>query len=294
MTRAFRALAAEPWVIEPSWLPVLAAIALRQPSGVKADPSWAGRSVELIAGPKARKMEGSSNTVISADGVALLPVFGPIFPRASMMTELSGATTCSSLQSDYQLALANPDVGAVMVLLDSPGGHASQIAAFADQLWAGRRAKPTWAYAMGNACSAAYWLGSQCSQFYADRTAVIGSIGVACGVSKQVEPDADGEVEFDFVSTNAPDKRADPATDEGKAQIVAMLDGLEAQFLSDVARGRATTPTKVKADYGKGGVLVGQAAVDAGMVDGVSSYDAAYGQLARLVANQRKVQALKA
>ncbi len=42
------------------------------------------------------------------------------------------------------------------------------------------------------------------------------------------------------------------------------------------------------------GVLIGQAAADAGMVDAVSNYDAFYGQLARLVANQRKVQALKA
>ena len=294
MTRAFRALAAEPWAIEPSWLPVLAAIALRNQAGPRPEPSWAGRNVELIAGPTSRKMEGSRNTVVSGDGIALLPVFGPIFGRANMMADISGATTCTALQADYQLALSNPDVGAIMLLIDSPGGQASGIAAFSDQIWQGRKAKPTWAYAMGSAASAAYWIGCQAAQFNADRTAVIGSIGVACGISKQVEPDDDGDMEFDFVSTNAPEKRVDPETDDGKAQIIAMLDGIEGQFIADVARGRATNATNVKANFGKGGVLIGQAAADAGMVDAVSNYDAFYGQLARLVANQRKVQALKA
>ncbi|HTK34558.1 MAG TPA: S49 family peptidase [Caulobacteraceae bacterium] len=294
MTRAFRALTAEPWAIEPSWLPILAAIALRDRPTVTPEPTWAAHDMALLAGPGGRKMEGARYAVTTADGVALIPVFGPILPRANLMSDMSGATTCSGLSSDYQLCLSNPEVGAVLFMIDSPGGPVSGIAALADQIWANRNKMPTAGHVMGSAASAAYWVGSQMPQLTADRTALVGSIGVIAGMKKQVEPDGEGMMSFDVVSSNAPDKVPDPETDAGMVSILGMLDAIEAQFIADVARGRATTATRVKSDFGQGGVLVGQAAAAAGMVDAITSFDAAYRGLAQQVANQRKLKALKA
>src|SRR4051812_13564555 len=110
MTRAFRALTADPWAIEPSWLRFLAALALREPTaGLTPVQTHAGRDILAYAGPAGRRLEGSNATVITGDGVALLPCFGPIFPRANMMTDISGATTCSQLMADYQLALGSTE-----------------------------------------------------------------------------------------------------------------------------------------------------------------------------------------
>jgi ClpP class serine protease len=292
--RAFQALTAEPWAIEPSWLPLLAAMALREQPSIKPDPTWAAHNIDIYAGPGAKKMEGARYATVTADGVALIPVFGPIFPRANMMTEVSGATTAQGVLADYRLALANPEVGATMVLMDTPGGAVTGIAALADAFWAGRRQKPLAVHVLGNMASAGFWVGSQGAPVTIDRTSVVGSLGVLAGLSKQVEADAEGKMAFDIVSSNAPDKSPDPSTEEGAGKIRAMLDAIESQFITDVARGRGSTPTKVKADFGQGGVLVGADAVAAGMADKVCSFEAAYREVAASVANARKLQRLKA
>jgi ClpP class serine protease len=292
-TRALAALTAEPWAIEASWLPIIAALAMREPVSI-AQPTWAGHDLEVFAGPDARKLEGARSATVTADGIALIPVFGPIFPRANMMTEVSGSTTAQGILADYRAAQNSPDVEHVMVLEDSPGGAVSGIAALSDAFWSGRRVKPLSVHAMGTMASAAYWFGSQAQQITIDRTAVLGSIGVLAGLARQVEPDADGRMALDIVSSNAPDKAPDLGTEEGVAQIRAMLDAIESEFIADVARGRNTTPTRVKADFGQGGVKVGADAVSAGMADKVTSFDAAYRGIAQSLANGRKLSRLKA
>lgn len=292
-TRALAALTAEPWAIEVSWLPIIAALAMREPVNV-TKPTWAGHDLAVFAGPTARKLEGARTTTVTADGVALIPVFGPIFPRANMMTEVSGATTAQGVLADYQAALASPDVEAVMLLVDSPGGAVSGIAALADAIWQGRRKKPTAVHVLGNCASALYWVSSQADYISIDRTSALGSIGVLAGLTRQVEPDSEGRLALDIVSSSAPEKAPDLGTEEGVAQIRAMLDAIEGEFIADVARGRNTTPTRVKADFGQGGVKVGAAAVEAGMADTVCSFDAAYRRVAQNLANARKLKRLKA
>lgn len=300
---AVRALTTMFWAMDPGYLLLMAQIAREsraQRTERRDQETWTRREIDAYAGPPARRMEGARYAAITSDGVAILPVFGPIFPRANMMTEMSGGTSAAMLQADYQLALANPDVAAILLLVDSPGGAAVGVNALADAIWAGRRQKLTVAHASGAMASAAYWIGSQAAEITAERTSVIGSIGVAAAVPKQVQPDAAGEITVDIVSSNAPNKRPDPASQEGEAEILGMLDGIEAAFIADVARGRNVTATKVKQDFGQGGVKLGQHpdpardAVQAGMIDRVQSYDTVYRALARQVANKRKVQALKA
>jgi ClpP class serine protease len=89
---------------------------------------WQKRDYDLMAGPAAQRLAGSQRAYV-VDGVAILPITGPIFPRANMMTEMSGATSISMLQNDYRAALDNADVGAIMLLVDSPGGQVPGIAA---------------------------------------------------------------------------------------------------------------------------------------------------------------------
>ncbi|AUN31955.1 S49 family peptidase [Niveispirillum cyanobacteriorum] len=296
MTTVFDALTAEPWAIQPDWLPRLAALAQRQ--GMEKDTAEAARvlreqTLAMAAGPSARRLEGARYAMVTAGGVAILPIFGPIFPRANLMTEMSGATSVAALQNDYRLALANADIGATLFLLDTPGGAVSGINAMADTIHAGRKHKPTVAFVAGAAASAGYWIASATSAIHMERTAMVGSIGVVAALPKQVEPGSDGSIAVEIVSSNAPNKRPDPTTEEGAATIRATLDAIEAQFIADVARGRATTPTRIKSDFGQGGVLVGRAAVEAGMADGIKSYDQVLAELTAQVSNKRRADALR-
>lgn len=296
MTTAFEALAAEPWAIMAEWLPRLAAIAQRQHvDKAAAEAARLLREQEMAAasGPTARRLEGARYAMVTKEGVAVLPVFGPIFPRANMMTEMSGATSASALLNDYQLALANGEVGATMFVMDTPGGAVSGINALFDAIHAGQKKKPAMAYVSGLAASAGYWIASATGNIVMERTGIVGSIGIVSGIPKQVQPGANGYMTVEIVSTNAPNKRPDPTDEEGVSEIRRTLDAIEAQFIGDVAKGMGVTAAKVKSDFGQGGVKVGSEALSAGMAHGIKSHEAAFRELAGIIANKRRAEALR-
>lgn len=294
MSRVFTALTAEPWAIEPSWLSVLAALAQRDHSApeVEALKGWQARDYDLLAGPGAQRLAGSQRS-FAIDGVAIIPVFGPIFPRANMMTEMSGATSISMLQNDHRAAMASADIHAILPLFDTPGGSVSGIASFYDTLAAGAKIKPTIAHVAGSAASAGYWIASAANEIVIERTSVLGSIGVVAAIPKQVAPDSKGVIGVEIVSTNAPKKRLDPESEDGEADIRLTLDAIEKHMIADIAKGRKTTAERVIADFGQGGVKVGADAKAAGMADKVQGYEATLNGLRKMVANNRRLASLK-
>lgn len=297
MTAALRALSAEPWAIRPDYLQFMAGLAALDRDGRAARRSaegedWFRLDLQAAAGPTAQRLEGARYSLLTRDGVAIVPIVGPIFPRANLMTEMSGTgTSAAMLARDLQIARDSVEVGAIMLMVDSPGGSPTGINALADQIYAMRGTKQVLAHVSGSAASAAYWLASAAGELVVEKTSIVGSIGVVAAISKQVEPDANGELAIEIVSSNAPNKRPDPQTDDGQAEIRSLLDSIETQFIADVARGRKTTAAKVKSDFGGGGSKVGAAAVAAGMADRVQTYERSYSQLARTAANERTARA---
>lgn len=110
---------------------------------------------------------------------------------------------------------------------------------------------------------------------------MVGSIGVLISTSYQVEADSEGRRELDIASSNAPNKRPDLSTEEGRALIREMLDGIEAIFIQNVARGRGVTEATVRNEFGAGGTKTGKDAKAAGMVDRVEA-DGLDGAIRRL------------
>ncbi len=279
------AVRAQPWAIMPEYLAAIEAIAARLERGeavaTVADDGHAERYAAFHAAAGGR-VQGTRGAVFAADGIAMVPVFGPIFPRANMMTEVSGATSADMLGADLAALDAMKDVRRIMLVVDSPGGAVTGIARLAAQI--GAMKTPVMAHVEGVAASAAYWLASQVREISLDPTAAVGSIGVVFQTSVQEAPGPDGRRPVDIVSSNAPDKRADVTTAEGQASIRAMCDEIESVFIADVARGRGVTPATVIADFGNGGMKSGQAAKAAGMVDRVEYRAAALDRLAKQIA----------
>src|SRR4051794_27667448 len=117
-SRFLNALCSEPWAIIPSWLPMLAAIAQRNASApeVQAAREWVRRDHLAMVGPAAQKLPGS-NSAFVVNGVGVLPILGPIFPRANMLTEMSGAVSIAMFNGDHRLMMASKDIGSVMLLI---------------------------------------------------------------------------------------------------------------------------------------------------------------------------------
>ena len=282
------------WAIEPSWLSRLAALAQRDhshPSVREAQP-WQKRDYEHMAGPGASKLNGTQRTSL-VDGVAVLPVSGPILPYANFMTEMSGASSCAVMGNDLAVAVRSNEVGAILLLVDSPGGAVTGVSDLARRVAEASRVKPVMAYVPGSCCSAAYWIASQASEIAVDPTAVIGSIGVVVAQTKQVRPDSAGYIQIEVVSSNAPNKRPDVTEEAGLAEVRGTLDALEKLFIADVARGRKVTPSQVVERFGKGGLKIGMNAKTAGMVDRVQTFDFTMNGMRKVAREQIERQRVK-
>lgn len=269
MIRILSRIKSEPWAVTQEVMDTIMDIAQRE-----------NMSPEAVAQKLGRPLENTYD-VEYRDGVAILHVTGPLFRYANLFTAVSGATSYDMLARDFTRAVEDPRVEAILLNIDSPGGEANGVSEFADQIYAARGRKPIVAYVGGLGASAAYWIASAADEIVANDSAVLGSIGTVMTVRDSREREAkNGEKTYQIVSSQSPHKRLDPATDEGQRRMQAMVDAMSDVFLAKVARNRGTDVDTVMKNYGQGDVLVGQAAVNAGLADRTGSFEGVISDLA--------------
>lgn len=254
------------WAMEEGALNNLMAIAERE---VDATP-------EALEAYRAKSLANSERARVR-NGVAIVDVIGPTFKRANLFTAMSGATSYDTIRTDLQAALDDPKVKSIMLNIDSPGGEASGTSELAQAIFDARGKKPIVAYVGGTGASAAYWTASAADRIVVDATAILGSIGVQMAF-REAAPKA-GEKAYRFVSSQSPLKNADPGTDEGAKAVQGTIDAMAQVFVNTVARNRGVATETVLKDFGKGGILVGQDAVSAGMADSVGSFESVLAEL---------------
>lgn len=264
--RAISGILAQPWAIQPEWLTTIIEIARRE-----------GDVAEALAKRSATQLERADRAQ-QRGATAIIPILGPIFPRANLITEFSGATSLETLSRDLQVAIENQDISSIILDIDSPGGVAAGIDDMAEMI--GAADKPITAFVGGVGASAAFWLSVAASEIVIARSAIVGSIGVVMGTQVQEHPDRDGFRDIEIVSSNAENKRPDPTSEEGLAEIRQILDAIESNFVEDVARFRGVSVETVLSDFGRGGVSVGAAAVAAGMADRIGTFEGVLADLA--------------
>lgn len=270
MSRAFELAASRPWLMLPDALDGLMAIADRQ-----GDP-------EALEARLGRQLE-NTRAVTVRDGVAVIPVVGPIMRYANLFTRISGATSTQELATDFQAALEDAKVKAIVFNVDSPGGEANGINELSDMIHAARGKKPIKAYGGGSVASGAYWVASAADELVVDDTALLGSIGVVVEVATREA--REGEKRWTITSRNAPNKRPDISTEEGRAEISKTIDALGDVFVAKVARNLGVDADKVPAMGDHGGLMVGAAAVKAGLAHRLGSLENLIAELAGPASN---------
>lgn len=209
---------------------------------------------------------------------AVVPLHGIITPRGSMLLEVFGATPggLAGFRRTLEELAENQDVTRIVLDVDSPGGMVDGVPETAALIRGVRRSKRIEAVANTEAASAAYWLASQADAFYASPSALVGSVGVyATHVSTRRALEAGG---VDVTLVQAGERKTDlhPAlslSEEGRAQLQALVDDAYDQFVRDVAAGRGVAQKTVRETYGGGAALSARAALAAGMVDGIATLD---------------------
>lgn len=254
--RVFSALMGAHWLILPDALDQIVEIVARENT---FDP-------EALLGRYPDRMKGTRTAQIT-NGVGILPVIGPIVPRADLFTEISGATSADRLAADFGVMLRDPEVAAIVLNIDSPGGAASGIADLAALIASGRGTKPIKAYVGGTAASAAYWIATGADEIVVSSAGMVGSVGVVATLQRK-----DGKA-IEIVSSQSPYKRADPATKEGRAEWQRIVDELAAVFVETVAENRGVSVSHVLERFGAGSMRIGQDAVAASMADRVGTLE---------------------
>jgi ClpP class serine protease len=256
-----RVISAQPWAITKDGLDLVLGIAQRN----------IGSRQAVLASPTERRESGN---IQMRDGVAIISVMGPIFSRADLFSEISGATSIERLALRFGEAASANDVKGIVLHFDSQGGTVTGVHEFAGQIFAARNAKPVVAYVSGVCASAAYWLASAAGRVVADETAILGSIGVIAAWTDDTEArKSAGLTDYEVVSSQSPNKRLDPTSKEGRAALQRLLDTDADIFIADVARNRGKRVSTVAEQFGQGGVMHAAEAVKVGMADEIGSLE---------------------
>lgn len=269
-----RAVGETPWAIRPAMLGVIVDILAFRAEGGRL-------SAEEVA---MRAASGRRETHSGPKGVAVLALHGVIVPKAGLMSEVSGATSMEGFRSQFRSAMANPEVSALVMDVDSPGGMVDQVPEMAAEIRGARGSKPIVAVANSEAASAAYWLGSQADRFIATKSARVGSIGVFTAHKDESVKDEQSGVKTTLVSAGKFKTEGNPfqpLSEDARAHMQGLVNDYYGMFVGDVAKGRGVNVDAVRSGFGEGRVVGAADAARLGMTDGIGTLEGVVGSLLR-------------
>ncbi|WP_104707783.1 signal peptide peptidase SppA [Helicobacter ailurogastricus] len=204
------------------------------------------------------------STQTPSPNLAKIYLYGPIFES-------------ESLRAQVQQVLANPSVKGVLLLIDSPGGSISASVELNDLLTELRKKIPIVAYAQGVMASGSYYAGMAANTIYANRGALVGSIGVIfSGVNIQALMDKVG-IKSQGLAKGAYKEVGTFTrawTDKEKQYLDRLLDQEYQMFVGDVAKARKLD-VKNAPDFAEGKIFNAKEALDLHLIDHVGTYNQA-------------------
>ncbi len=273
----------EPWAITPAKAEAISALIELRMSGGKVDEA------DVQAVMAAAKMPDAS----AGKSVAVLPLFGVMAQHAGMMTRMSGGTSTSEFAADFKRAMKDPDIGVIVMHVDSPGGQVFGTAEAADLVYSARGVKPVLAAVNSTAASAAYWVSAQASKIYITTGGQVGSIGVITMHRDVSRAEENLGVKTTLLAMPARKIEGHPyggLTPEAVATITERNQRSYDRFVAAVARGRGERAAAVKKGYGQGGMVDAEQAVAEGMADGVKTIDGVIEEALRMVGGRKAVR----
>lgn len=252
------------WLIEES------ALASKLDAKIKAKGNVSGfmSIMELINGRKPMEVR---------DGVAIIHVSGALSRNVDILDNMLGDTGYEQITAELSQALANPEVSAILMNIDSPGGAVVGCEECADAVKMASQSKPVVAISDTMMASAAYWIASAADAVYATKSALVGSIGVIAkvvDVSSRLNQ-AGIKVETftpDYADLKGAGDSMTPMTRTQRNWYQSFIEELGAAFRGVVRANRGEVPDSAM----RGQVLTGLKAKEANLIDEVAGFTEAY------------------
>ncbi len=231
-----------------------------------------------------RGADGQAKPYRVQDRVALIDVYGTLVNKGAYVGASSGLTSYEGLRFQLAKASQDRDVGAICLIIDSPGGEAGGMQAVADAVRAARETKPVHAVVDDMCCSAAYGIASGANAIWTSQTSIVGSIGVVL-----VHMDHSGELQMAGIrptiikagAKKASGNSLQPLDPAAKAELKQLVAAHYAAFLQTVSAGRWAKLSAKAARETEAAVFVGADAIARGLADRIGTVEQAVEFLAK-------------
>ncbi|WP_168793592.1 S49 family peptidase [Paraburkholderia aromaticivorans] len=215
-----------------------------------------------------------------AQGVARIPIEGTLVHKLGTLEPYSGMTGYDGIRALLSMALGDPDVRAIMLDIDSPGGEVAGCFDLVDAIYDARGRKPIWAVLTESAYSAAYAIASAADRIIVPRTGGTGSVGVICMHVDMSQALSKAGIDVTLIHYGA--KKADgnefnPLSKDALSRFQSDVNKMGEIFVKTVARNR-DLKTAIVRDT-EAGTFLGAAGVDIGFADAVMAPDEAFASL---------------
>lgn len=259
-----------PWAIQPEKLNEIQSIYETHLKGDKID-------IDAVEKRLGKPLNNEQKGYELVDGVAVLPIHGVIAKKMNLFSQISGGASSQLLMRDFDAAMEDDAVQSIVLSIDSPGGAVDGTQSLAEHIFKARGKKPIIALADGVMASAAYWIGSAADEIHiTSGTTAVGSIGVVAKHMDISKAEADKGIKTTEIFAGKYKRIASqhgPLTKAGKESMQSQVDYLYSLFVSDVAKHRGVSEETVLEDMADGRIFIGEQAIEAGLVDGVSTMD---------------------
>ena len=216
--------------------------------------------------PRSTQMYTDWGMSVLDNGTAVVPVMGV----------LGDWMPYSYITGMIEKALKRDDINEIVLLIDSPGGAVAGLFDSCRFIEKASKKKKCTAYVTGMACSAAYAIATACDEIFMMEDAEVGSCGCYAHAVEYSDAyfEKEGFLHRIFRSKCSPKKNCSVITDEAEAEAFqAEIDALGEKYLRYVAKRRKCAYSDALENFGKGGVLMGEKAIAAGMVDGIKTLE---------------------
>ena len=238
------------------------------------------RATRMAAGDRLSNQDRDVSRLLSVDddGVATINIKGSLNNDAdSDWNEWLGMTGYPEIREAMISAATDTSVKHIILDIDSGGGAVSGVDDTAKLIrLVHDNVKPVTAFTDGAMYSAAYWLGASAGQVFASKAAGMGSIGVIATHMERSEMLKEAGIGVTVIRAGkykALANGVEKLTEEGKAQIQAGVDAAYRIFVGHVAEMRGKSYEFADSVMAQGREFYGQSGADAGLIDGIKSFD---------------------
>ena len=248
-----------PWALHPDYMTAYASALARNIAGAP-----------MAAAPAPKRTSARSGAI------AVIPIYGTIMQRASMMSMCEGGTSTSEISTAIREAMSDETISQILLDIDSPGGSVYGVGELASEIINARAKKPVIAVSNSLAASAAYWVGCAASEFYVTPGGEVGGIGVWQAHEDWSKAMEEAGVNVSLISAGKYKTEGNPYAPldpDAQAFMQSRVSDYYSSFTKAVAKGRNVPIDAVRNGMGQGRVLGADAALAENMVDGIATFD---------------------